>query len=328
MPENLLSMRRYFSAFAFTLLFLILACNQVIPATAFQKSADNQNKVTGIDAARAYAHVKKMTEIGPHPPGSKEIKKAQEYIESELKTYGVKVINQEFVADTTRGKVPMKNIIGELPGQKPDIVIIAGHYDTKLQADFMGANDGGSSTAAVLEMARVLAPSKPEYTLWFVFFDGEEAFIDWSENDGKDNTYGSRYMASKMTSEGSIKRVKAMILVDMIGDKDLDLLRDEESTPWLVDIIWNTARKIGYEKHFLSEQGAYADDHLPFKEAGVPVIDIIDFNYGPDNAYWHTNKDTLDKVSGESIKIVCDTVIQSLPEVFKQLSTRRQGNGK
>lgn len=328
MPDSLPLMRRFFSVFALTLLFLLFACYKVVPAATLQTSADNQNKSTEIDASRAYAHVKKMVEIGPRPPGSKEIKKAQEYIESELKAYGVKVTGQEFIADTTRGKVPMKNIIGELPGQKTDVVIIAGHYDSKLQPGFVGANDGGSSTAAVLEMARVLATAKHEYTLWFVFFDGEEAFIDWNENDGKDNTYGSRYMASKMTSDGSIRRVKAMILVDMIGDKNLDLLRDDESTPWLVDVVWNTAQKIGYGKHFLKDQGAYADDHLPFKEAGVPVIDIIDFNYGPDNAYWHTDKDTLDKISGESIKIVSDTVIRSLPDVFKYLNTRRQGNGQ
>lgn len=321
-------MRKCFSVFALVLFLFALVCHQSIPVASSQDPAATQTPTTAFDAARAYDHVKKMVEIGPRPPGSEGIKKAQQYIERELRSYGLKVVGQEFVANTTRGRVPMKNIIGELPGQKTDIVIISGHYDTKLQPAFVGANDGGSSTAAVLEMARVLAGSKPDYTLWFVFFDGEEAFVEWSANDGKDNTYGSRYMVSRMTADSAIKRIKAMILVDMIGDKDLDLLRDEESTPWLVDVIWNTAHRIGYGKHFLNEASAYDDDHIPFRRAGIPAIDIIDFNYGPDNQYWHTNKDTLDKVSGESIKIASDTVILSLPEVFRQLNTRRQGNGQ
>jgi glutaminyl-peptide cyclotransferase len=219
----------------------------------------------------------------------------------------------------------MKNIIAELPGQRSDIVMISGHYDTKLQAGFIGANDGGSSTAAVLEMARVLAETKLEYTLWFALFDGEEAFVDWSANNGMDNTYGSRHMVSKLTSDGALKRVKAMVLVDMIGDKNLDLLRDAESTPWLLNVIWKTARRLGHSQHFLEAEGGYSDDHIPFKDAGVPVVDLIDFNYGPSNQYWHTTQDTLDKVSGESLKVVGDVVIASLPEIFKQLNNQ---NGK
>ncbi|HWN98686.1 MAG TPA: M28 family peptidase [Blastocatellia bacterium] len=275
-----------------------------------------------LDAARSYEHVKKLVEIGPRPPGSEAIKKAQEYIGNELKSYGLKVIEDDFQAQTTRGTVGMKNIIGELSGQRSEIVLIAGHYDTKLQRGFVGANDGGSSTAAVLEMARVLAKTRPEYTVWFVFFDGEEAFVDWSANNGMDNTYGSRHMASKLTGDGTLRRVKAMVLVDMIGDKNLDLLRDDESTPWMVNAIWKTARELGQTKHFLEAEGGYSDDHIPFKGAGVPVVDLIDFNYGPSNQYWHTNEDTLDKISGESIKIVGDVVIASLPEIFKQLNAR------
>jgi len=204
-------------------------------------------------------------------------------------------------------------------------VLISGHYDTKPQAGFVGANDGGSSTAAVLEMARVLAKTKPEYTLWFVFFDGEEAFVDWSANNGMDNTYGSRHMVKKLARDGVLQHVKAMVLVDMIGDKNLDLLRDTESTLWLVNAIWRTARRLGYSKHFLEAEGAYSDDHIPFKEAGVPSVDLIDFNYGPSNRYWHTNEDTLDKVSGESLKVAGDVVIAALPEIFKHLDV---GNGK
>jgi Zn-dependent M28 family amino/carboxypeptidase len=116
-----------------------------------------------------------------------------------------------------------------------------------------------------------------------------------------------------------------MVLVDMIGDRNLDLLRDAESTPWMVEALWNTAHRLGHAAHFLAGEGSYSDDHIPFKEAGVPVVDLIDFNYGPSNQYWHTNQDTLDKVSAESMKIVGDVVIAALPEIFKQLNTR---NGK
>jgi Zn-dependent M28 family amino/carboxypeptidase len=287
--------------------------------------AATPNGPAEFDAARSYEHLKKLVDIGPRPAGSEAIKKTQQYISRELKSYGLKLIEDNFQADTTRGPVAMKNIIAELPGQRSDIVMISGHYDTKLQAGFIGANDGGSSTAAVLEMARVLAETKLEYTLWLALFDGEEAFVDWSANNGMDNTYGSRHMVSKLTSDGALKRVKAMVLVDMIGDKNLDLLRDAESTPWLLNVIWKTARRLGHSQHFLEAEGGYSDDHIPFKDAGVPVVDLIDFNYGPSNEYWHTTQDTLDKVSGESLKVVGDVVIASLPEIFKQLNNQ---NGK
>jgi Zn-dependent M28 family amino/carboxypeptidase len=213
----------------------------------------------------------------------------------------------------------MKNIIGELGGEKSDVVLITGHYDTKLQPGFVGANDGGSSAAAVLETARVLSKSKPEYTLWFVLFDGEEAVVDWSAMGGMDNTYGSRHLVSRLGADQSLNRVKALVLYDMIGDKDLDIKREGESTPWMVDTIWKTARALGYQKYFLEAEQYISDDHLPFRDAGVPVVDLIDFNYGPRHSYWHTNLDTLDKISGESIKIVGDVIIRALPEIFRHL---------
>ncbi|MBI3650360.1 MAG: M28 family peptidase [Acidobacteria bacterium] len=284
----------------------------------------NANKSEGIDAGRAQAYMKKLVEFGPRPSGSEAIKKTQEYIKSELSSYGLKVMEDKFDGVTPKGKIAMNNIIAELPGEKPEIVIISGHYDTKLMPGFVGANDGGSSTAAVLETARVLAKTKPEYTLWFVFFDGEEAVIEWQ---GNDNTYGSRHLVAKMKGDGSLNRVKAMILYDMMGDKGLDLKRDDSSSPWLVDVIWRTAAQMGQQKYFLGNDTAIADDHIAFREAGIAAVDLIDFNYGPDNAYWHSNQDTLDKVSGDSVKIVCDVVIQALPEIYKQLDNRGHAAG-
>src|SRR5262245_58493254 len=280
----------------------------------------NADKPADLDAARAYEHVKKLVDFGPHPSGSEAIKKAQTYIKNELTSVGLRISEDNFTAETPRGSVPMKNIIAELPGDKPEIVLITGHYDTKLQAGFVGANDGGSSAAAVLETARALSKTKPAYTLWFVLFDGEEAVVDWNAMDGRDNTYGSRHLASTLRADGRMRRVKALVLFDMIGDKNLDIKREGESTPWMVDAIWKTAHGNGYQKYFLNSEQYISDDHLPFKEAGVPVVDLIDFNYGPQHAYWHTNLDTLDKISGESIKIVCDVVIKALPDIFKHLN--------
>src|ERR1700730_10409222 len=174
--------------------------------------ASNTDKAGEVDAARAYEHVRKLVELGPHPSGSPAIKKAQEYLENQLRSFGLKVSEDDFSGETPRGSIPMKNIIPELPGQKQEIVLITGHYDTKLQAGFVGANDGGSSAAAVLETARVLSKTRPEYTLWFVLFDGEGAVVDWNAMDGKDNTYGSRHLAAKLKADQTLNRVKALVL--------------------------------------------------------------------------------------------------------------------
>lgn len=320
------------TAITISLIFFLavpLGCHAQSNKVAGDSAASaNADKAAEFDAARAYDHVKKLVALGPHPSGSEAIKKAQDYIENELKSFGLKVSGDAFNGETPRGTVPMKNIIAELRGEKPGIVLITGHYDTKLQAGFVGANDGGSSAAAVLETARVLSKTKPEYTLWFVLFDGEEAVVDWNAMDGKDNTYGSRHLASKLKADGTLNRVKALVLFDMIGDKDLDIKREGESTRWMVDAIWKTAHALGYQKYFLNSEQYISDDHLPFRDAGVPVVDLIDFNYGPQHSYWHTNLDTLDKISGESIKVVGDVLIQTLPEIFKHLNNAAGASAK
>jgi Zn-dependent M28 family amino/carboxypeptidase len=303
----------------FALLLSLLLLSPVACAQSSHDVSSIADKAALADAARASEHLKKLVGFGPHPSGSDAIKKVQTYLEAELKNYGLSVKEDSFNGETPRGSIPMKNIIGELRGEKPEVVLITGHYDTKLQDGFVGANDGCSSAAAVLETARVLSKTKPEYTLWFVLFDGEEAVVDWSAMNGTDNTYGSRHLASKLKADGTLSQVKALVLYDMIGDKDLDIKREGESTPWMIDAIWKTARSLNYQKVFLDSEQYISDDHLPFKEAGVPVVDLIDFNYGPDHSYWHTNLDTLDHVSGESVRIVCDVVIKALPEIYKHL---------
>jgi glutaminyl-peptide cyclotransferase len=293
-------------------------------------AADSDKKRTAFDGERALAHVKAQVEFGPRPAGSQASDKTGAYIKQELESYGLKTTLDTFTPKTPRGKVKMKNIIAELPGETSDIIIIASHYDTKDFKDitFVGANDGGSSTGALLEIARVMAADraagrpKPRLTYQFVFFDGEEAFCrEWDEClNGQDNTYGSRHMVERLKKEKRLDSIKALILLDMVGDKDLNIPREESSTRWIVDTIWAAARELGYEQYFPNENHSLTDDHTPFLEAGVDAVDLIDFEYGvEENTYWHTEQDTLDKISARSLQVVGEVVLQSLPRIEAQI---------
>lgn len=302
------------------------------PAADSIAAPDKAAKTTAFDAKRAFNHVKAQVEFGPRPAGSAAIEKTREYLLKELKSYGLKPMLDEFTETTPRGKIRFKNVIAELPGESSNVIIIGSHYDTKefKEFKFVGANDGGSSTGILLEIARVMSAEhqsgqKRKFTYQFVFFDGEEAFCrEWSEClNGKDNTYGSRYYAEKLKKEKRTDSVKAMILLDMVGDKDLTIPREESSSGWLVNAIWGTARELGYKKQFPSRSFTIGDDdHMPFLRVGIPAVDVIDFEYGDgeeDNSYWHTAEDTLDKISAESLKIVGDVILLSLPRIEAQI---------
>jgi hypothetical protein len=298
------------------------------PAPSSDQSGKT-TKTTAFDGARAFNHVKAQVEFGPRPAGSAALEKTREYIVRELKSYGLKTTLDEFTDATPRGKVKFKNVIAELPGETSAIIILASHYDTKPIREFvfLGANDGGSSTGALIELARVMAADKQKrkFTYQFVFFDGEEAFCrEWSEClNGKDHTYGSRHMVERLKQENQLNRIKAMILLDMIGDRDLTIPREQGSSQWLVEAIWGTAQQLGYKEEFPSRPYDVSDDdHMPFLRAGIPAVDIIDFEYGDgpeDNSYWHTKEDTLDKLSARSLKIVGDVVLLSLPKIEAQI---------
>lgn len=273
-------------------------------------------------------HVRKQVEIGSRPPGSPELTKTREYIVNELKSYGLTVSIDEFVASTPVGEKKMVNITAEIPGESKEVVIVGSHYDTKLYKDmhFVGANDPGSSVGTLTELARVLAGNgrKPKFTYWFVFFDGEESFCEgWDEcgkPDAPDNTYGSRHYVSALRNKDQLGRVRALILLDMVGYGSLELGRDTMSTKWLQDIIWQTAREIGYGSVFVDRpEGVGGDDHEPFLRAGIDAVDIIQLNGYP---YWHTPEDTIDKVSARSMKIVGDVVVASLPRVEQRLLSK------
>lgn len=282
-------------------------------------------QASAFDESRAFEHVRKQVEFGPRPAGSSELARTREYITSELTSYGLNVTSDEWRATTPVGQRQMVNVTGELAGESSDVVIISSHYDTKFfkQFRFVGANDGGSSTGALLEMARVLAAGgqKPRFTYRFVFFDGEEAFCaEWDEcrnPDGPDNTYGSRRYVEQLKAKNEVARVRLMILLDMIGYKELRFGQDDLSSHEFLDIIWQTARELGHDNVFIAESdGVIEDDHEPFLRANIKALDIIQLSSYP---YWHTAEDTLDKISPRSLKIVGDVVLGSLPRIEERL---------
>jgi Zn-dependent M28 family amino/carboxypeptidase len=268
------------------------------------------------DSSRAYAHVRELVALGPRPAGSPANVKAREYILRALAQYGIKAAPQSFEASTPVGPVPMANVIGTIPGERAGRIVIASHFDTKPQLPFrfVGANDGGSSTGVLLELARVLkAGPPPRVTLEFLFFDGEEAYGEWRDTN---HTFGSRHYVEAARKAGTLRSVEALILLDMIGDRNLNLKRDTNSTPWLTDIVWAAARRLGHGAHFLDEPFPVEDDHIPFVRAGVPAVDLIDLDY-PE---WHTAGDTLDKVGARSLQIVGDVVLAALPDIEARLA--------
>jgi glutaminyl-peptide cyclotransferase len=265
------------------------------------------------DSSRAFEHVRQLVTIGPRPSGSAGAAQTRRYITTQLSALGLTPSEQPFVAQTPLGPVKMANLIARIPGSHADRVILAGHYDTKLFRDFrfIGANDGGSSAAILLELARVLKSRKNPFTIELLFFDGEESVIEWT---GTDHTYGSRHYVAASQRDGSLRSVRALILFDMIGDRQLTIKRETFSTEWLTDLIWASARRLG-QRAFLSEDFAVEDDHRPFLDAGVPAVDIIDLDY----AAWHTKDDTLDQVSARSLQTVGDVFLGALPQIEARL---------
>jgi len=266
-----------------------------------------------VDGAAALRHVERLVAIGPRVAGTPGGRRAREYVVGELKRGGVTVEVRPFEADTPHGRMTMANLVATIPGRRPDVIMLAGHYDTKYFREFrfVGANDGGSSAALLIELARSLAAAPREFTYRVVWFDGEEARVSWTETD---SLYGSRRMAADLARAGALPR--ALILVDMIGDRDLGIRRESTSTEWLTDVLWATAARLGHARHFLPDTILVEDDHVPFLRAGVAAALLIDFEYPP----WHTAGDTLDRVSARSLAVVGDVVLGALPEVERRLA--------
>lgn len=273
-------------------------------------SAAQQPAAPGFDGARALAHVKALVGIGPRPAGSEGARRTRDYISRELARTGWKVAQQPFEAATPRGPVAMVNLSATRGLRSATRrLVIAGHYDTKLFDDrvFVGANDGGSSAAFLIELGRVLAARATAVPIELLFLDGEEAVVEW---EGEDHTYGSRHYVRAAGKDGTLSRIGALVLVDMIGDRDLRIKREAQSTPWLTDIIWSHARRLG-RREFVDDSTPIMDDHLNFLAAGVPSVDIIDLDYPS----WHEASDTLDKVSPASLQAVGEVLLAALPDI-------------
>jgi glutaminyl-peptide cyclotransferase len=268
------------------------------------------------DSGRAWEHLRQLVAIGPRPSGSPAIEDTRKYIKTQLAAAGLTAVEQAWEDQTPIDKVKMVNLVVTIPGARKERIVVAGHYDTKLYREFrfVGASDGGSSAAFLLELARILKARKNPLTIELLFLDGEEARMpEWR---GTDNTYGSRHYVDLARRDGSLATLKALVLIDMIGDRDLDIRRDTNSTPWLTNLVWDAARRQNLDDYFIADSTRIEDDHLPFLAAGVPAVDIIDLDYDA----WHTAKDTLDAISARSLQVVGDVVVAALPQIEAHLA--------
>jgi glutaminyl-peptide cyclotransferase len=268
-----------------------------------------------VDSARAFQYVKEIVAFGPRPIGSANHKKVEDYLLAHLK--GDEVENDTFTADTPEGKFPVHNIVAKFPGTKDGIIVFASHYDTNYplrNTSFVGADDGGSSSALLLEFANQLRGKKRDgYSIWLVWDDAEEAIKPDTEIDFmSDSLYGIRHLAEKWQADGTLKEIRAFLLLDMVGDADLNIDHELSSAPWLEAVIYEAASRLGYQSHFFGRALPMEDDHLPFVQRGVPSADVIDFAYGYNNVFWHTPQDTLDKLSPKSLEIVGATMLETV----------------
>jgi len=330
MARRLMAGKALFLFFVLLTAFLYGACdrpketataNDQTAQAATQKSEPALNfpaysgTPPAFDGERAMQYVKDIVKFGPRPIGSANHKKVEDYIYSRLK--GDTVEDDAFTADTPEGKFPVRNIIAKFPGTKDGIIVLASHYDTNYplrNIPYVGANDGASSSALLLEIANQLR-GKPRdgYSVWLVWDDAEEAMKPDTEMDFlKDSLYGITHLAEKWEADGTLKRIKAFLLADMIGDADLNVDRDAYSSPWLQKTVYEAATRLGYQSHFFARTLPMEDDHLPFLRRGVPSADLIDFTYGYNLVFWHTKEDTVDKLSPKSIAIVGSVMLETI----------------
>lgn len=263
------------------------------------------------NGAKAYEYARQFVAIGPRWPTGQGHLKAEAYLRSQFKHDQLE--EDTFTANTPIGPVAMRNFIVRFPGKKNGVIVLGTHYETNYplkNINFVGANDGASTTGLLMAIADQLRGKTLDgYSVWLVFFDGEEAIQSWSNSD---STYGSRHLAAKWGRDGTLGKIKAFILADMIGDKDLDIQRETRSTDWLVALVRQAAHKFAYDRYFFQRDEAVEDDHLPFIQRGVSSIDVIDLDYGPNNSYHHTAQDTLDKISAHSLTIDGDVFLETI----------------
>ncbi len=261
----------------------------------------------GFSGVAALEFTRQAVAFGPRPAGSDADRKLQAYILEQVRVSGAQVTEDAFTAKTPRGQIAMKNILVKFPGKSGKAIAITGHFDTKYfpGRKFVGADDGGSSTGVLIELAKILAGQPRTDDVYLVFFDGEEAFGEWSDTD---SLYGSRHLAERWSADGTLRRIKALINVDMIGDKNLDIPQEMNSNAALRRLVWKTAADLKYQAYFVNQPINEDDDHMPFVKLGVPALDVIDVDYAP----WHTDEDTMDKLSAQSLEIVGSVMLEAI----------------
>jgi len=268
-----------------------------------------------IDGSRAMQYAKEIVKLGPRPLGSPNHKKVEDYLDSHLRSDQVE--DDTFTAKTPVGDFPVHNIVAKFPGTKDGIIVVASHYDTNYplrNTSYIGANDGASTSALLLELANQLqGKTRDGYSVWLVWDDAEEAMVPDTQMDFMaDSLYGITHLADKWKADGTLQKIKAFILADMIGDSDLNIDRDLNSTPWLEAVVGEAAKRLGYQSHFFARTNKVSDDHLPFMDRGVPSADLIDFTYGYNNVFWHTPQDTIDKLSPKSLEISGNVILETI----------------
>jgi glutaminyl-peptide cyclotransferase len=270
------------------------------------------------DGAKALEYAREFVAIGPRWPTGPGHVKAEEFLRGHFQRNHDQLEEDIFTAGTPIGTVPMRNFIVRYPGKKNGAIVLGTHYETNYplrNIGFVGANDGAATTGLLMAIgdrlhADTAGGKKLEgYSVWLVFFDGEEAINSWSRSD---STYGSRHLAARWGRDGTLAQIKAFMLADMIGDKDLDIQRESNSTGWLVGLMGQAVKKFSYDRYFFKQDMAVEDDHLAFVERGVPSIDVIDLDYGPNNSYHHTAQDTMDKISAHSLTIDGDVFMETI----------------
>jgi len=268
------------------------------------------DKTGGFDGKAAYEHVAKMVSFGPRPSGSQAIAQTQDYILSQLQSFGCTVEIDAFNANTPAGPVAMKNILVKIQGTQPGIILLGTHYDTLKKENFVGADDAGSSTGVMLELARILCAKHGRYAVWIAFFDGEEAVQQWSDTDSR---YGSKEMAAKLSISGDLKKVKAFLLADIVGGRTMVIKKESSSNTELTNQIWAAANRLGYGNVFVNDSGEVQDDHDSFLKRGVPSVDVIgDFLA---NGYWHTPQDNMEQISAKSLGIVGHVFLETIKQL-------------
>lgn len=301
---------------------------QAIPP---DEKAPPPSQTGGFDGQKAYDFTAKQVSFGPRPPASDAIHHTQAYLISQLKSFGCAVDTDDFHAPTPIGELAMENIVAKVSGTGKGIILLLTHYDTLRLPGFVGADDAGSSTGVMLEIARQLcgAKAKQPNSVWIAFVDGEEDQADFTSVQQAQNTwetddtlFGSRELAARMDLSGELKNTRAVILADMVGQKDLQIPPEASSTKWLVDLVWGTADRLGHGNVFIrKEVGAITDDHDPFLQRDVPAVDIIELGgYMPGSSapYWHTPQDTMDKLSPKSFAITGYVILESVSALQKK----------